>query len=244
MRKASKRACLWATAVVQVAGSLSQYHENIGCPAQNNRRLPPLAILTTGGTLGCLLQQFADLGDVISGLHQESFSRGWRTQCFFKWWPHSSRPAGADRRAYPICTSLRTRGRSPCILDTNLLVTSASIGAAILPRRFGCSDDQLSTARAKSASLRRRKKSETCRKSATDLNPFPYLLTCIFSWGSKDSERASGHRFAVAALRTEGTFFNLLQKLLLPSHSTLMTTSTSTPTSPSFFLIFVSLPFL
>lgn len=81
-RKASKRACLWATAVVQVAGGLSQYHENIGCPAQNNRRLPPLAILTTGGTLGCLLQQFADLGDVISDLHQESFSRGWQTVFF------------------------------------------------------------------------------------------------------------------------------------------------------------------
>lgn len=117
----------------------------------------------------------------------------------------------------PICTSLRTRERSPCILDTNLLTTSASIRADILSRQFGCSDDQLSTARAKSASLSRRKISEMCRKSVTDFNPFPYLLTCIFSWGNKDFERASGHRSAVAALRTEGTFFNLLQKLLLPS---------------------------
>lgn len=62
---------------VQVASSLSQYHEKIGCPAQNgSRSLPHLISLNKEGMLGFLLQKFTDLGDVISDLHQESFSRG------------------------------------------------------------------------------------------------------------------------------------------------------------------------
>lgn len=69
--------------VVQAASSLSQYHENIGCPAQNDRRrLPRLIILNKEGMLGFLLQKFTDLADVISDLHQESFSRGWWAQLF------------------------------------------------------------------------------------------------------------------------------------------------------------------
>lgn len=165
-----------------------------------------------------------------------AFSRGCWAWGFFSSGRHSCQvlQLQIDTPA-SVCTSVRTQERSSRVLHRNLLAASVSITTAVLPGQFGCSGDQRSSARANSAALSRKNTLRRVQGICPWFPSPPYLLIC---WGNKRFWERPGSHIHSGCSENWGNLFNQLQKFLLPSHSTLMTTLTLIPASLAFFLFF------